>query len=295
MAHWRVSSKSLPPDRKSHRLLSHCHHRSVFRVHLNHQIEFRRLQLLSFCYLCGEQFDDGQNKDRDHVPPKAIFLRPDRNHPLILPTHTQCNNAESVDDEHMSQLVSMIHGKQPDTKNDKRKLGIIEVPGQGSIRCFGEIDMRSVIFRWIRGFHAALYNQHLPKMSTRSILPPWPTAKIISARVVKPDRITDQYPRFVEALRKSRIAHAFDSIVCNNKKLHYYCSWSELDNGMPFCIFALDLYGWIKLGATAAFPARSCVGAYALASDFPVTATRATNLEFAVVSAGCELDAFADV
>ena len=41
-------------------------------------------------YLCGLAFQDGDQKNRDHVPPSAIFLEADRNFPLIPPTHYLC-------------------------------------------------------------------------------------------------------------------------------------------------------------------------------------------------------------
>jgi len=44
-------------------------------IELRTQQAVRPAQKLAFCYLCGKPFQDGDQKNRDHVPPSAIFLR----------------------------------------------------------------------------------------------------------------------------------------------------------------------------------------------------------------------------
>ena len=41
----------------------------------------QEIQKLKFCYFCGHNFNNDDEKTRDHVPPKAIFLTSDRKNP----------------------------------------------------------------------------------------------------------------------------------------------------------------------------------------------------------------------
>ena len=87
-------------------------------VTLTNQKDFRQAQKLPFCYLCGSYFAKNDIKNKDHVPPKSIFNESDRE-PLILPTHVECNNKFSENDEKVGQLISSQSGKIPEPKNRK--------------------------------------------------------------------------------------------------------------------------------------------------------------------------------
>ena len=89
---------------------------------LSTQVAFRPVQSLAFCYLCGEGFSEHAEKTRDHIPPKSIFAPEDREPPLILPTHRNCNEAQSGYDEVVGQLIAAIHGKYPEP--DRRRLNV---------------------------------------------------------------------------------------------------------------------------------------------------------------------------
>jgi hypothetical protein len=67
-------------------------------VSLSHQSDFRSVQALPFCYLCGRQFVPGDNKNWNHVPPECIFAPLDRD-PLWLPAHSICNKSYELLDE----------------------------------------------------------------------------------------------------------------------------------------------------------------------------------------------------
>jgi len=152
------------------------------------QKELRSAHSLNFCYLCGNRFSDGPNRacDDDHVPPTALFLKPDRDTPLILKTHKDCNNSQNLTDEFMGQLVSLIHGKapRPNMLSPKR----IALVGSLSPKLFVEPDVKSAIWRWIRGFHAALYQEYLPNSTMRAIHTPMPSFQRHGSRIVLADR-----------------------------------------------------------------------------------------------------------
>ena len=59
----------------------------------------RAKRRLTTCYLCSKPLTDGREVNRDHAPPRALFLDKDRSSPLILPTHIICNQARSNHDE----------------------------------------------------------------------------------------------------------------------------------------------------------------------------------------------------
>lgn len=77
------------------------------------QKELRDAGRLDFCYLFGDRFEASSKRSSDHVPPKAIFAKEDRDPPLILPTHHKCNQKRSGEDELIGQIVALLHGKSP--------------------------------------------------------------------------------------------------------------------------------------------------------------------------------------
>jgi hypothetical protein len=88
-------------------------------VSLTSQKDFRPVQRLSFCYLCGEPFREVDKPDRDHVPPDAAFAT-EQKEPLLLPTHVACNRRHGPMDEKMAQLLGLLRGYVPSNPNHIR-------------------------------------------------------------------------------------------------------------------------------------------------------------------------------
>ena len=88
----------------------------------------RAYQRLDRCYLCGKPLDDGRPTNRDHAPPRAMFLEADRTSPLILPSHVACNGTNSRRDEIVGQLVQVLNDRRPDPTKDRRGLSGIGRP-----------------------------------------------------------------------------------------------------------------------------------------------------------------------
>ena len=80
---------------------------------LNTQSSIKRARDLSFCYICGDLFGKEESNHPDHIPPEAIFDSKDRDFPIKVASHFKCNNSQSKDDEVISQLIAVVHGKQP--------------------------------------------------------------------------------------------------------------------------------------------------------------------------------------
>jgi hypothetical protein len=136
--------------------------------------DLKKCRTLGFCYLCGKVFVAGDPRNRDHVPPSSIFAKTDQVRPLILPTHPTCNEANSNYDEQIGQLVAVLHGKYPDRRNLKLKVSAAKLNGSDVPAAFVMgLQLPKIIFRWLRAFHAALYEQYLPD-SGGYIHPPLP-------------------------------------------------------------------------------------------------------------------------
>lgn len=255
------------------------------------QSDFRRIQKLSFCYLCGKTFVPQDKTNRDHVPPQAIFAVADRLNPLILPTHESCNHGESVEDEKLGQLLAVSHGKYPREERNKLDVKVVvdKDTGEEMLGLAG-VRLHKMIGRWLRGFHAALYGEYLPYATKSFQHLPFQAGEIKGGEAVMSENL-DQHRMFVRLIKQNRQAGMLDRLVSNNGKCVYECTWSRTDDGQPICFFALNVYDWKRLGDSLIFPQRGCVGMYVPESGLPQNATVATTLEIPITNHD-ELDPF---
>lgn len=258
-------------------------------VSLLRQSDFRSVQNLPFCYLCGRQFVVGDSQNRDHVPPECIFAPLDRD-PLWLPAHTVCNKSYSLMDEKIGQLIALRYGKVPRNPRHRRlKFTVSPLRDLGAVV---NLDIDAAVWRWISGFHAALYRESGVGIKG-SLITPFPKARLVNGRaVVAPLRV--QHPLFVETIKSNRLRDNLDRISCNKGKLTYECVWQQADNGGPWmCIFALDIYDWKDLGRTGILPARGCAGFYITPTQtVPANGTKAVKSSI-IIPTSDRLDAFA--
>lgn len=236
--------------------------------------DFQSVQKLSFCYLCGKGFEPDEPPTRDHVPPKTIFAGRDRFDPLVLPTHSDCNEAQSRNDEAIGQLLGVSHGRAPKTQNMRLRMDIIKDRRSGTeLLGIRGIDLRGVIARWVRGFHSALYGTFLPNDTPNAIHPPFPSGQQKEGGI-EFDGVLVQHPVFVEVIKANRAAGRIDEIVCYNRQCRYECVWEQSDSGEWMCILALQIYRWKELAERRFLPARGCVGFYTPREGAPVNAAR---------------------
>jgi len=261
-------------------------------VSLLHQRDFQSVQNLPFCYLCGRQFVAGDSQNRDHVPPECIFAPLDRE-PIWLPAHTVCNKSYGLIDEKIGQLIALRYGKVPRNPADRRLK--FAVSPQRDLSAVVNLDIDAAVWRWIGGFHAALYRE--PGVGIKgSLITPFPRARVVNGRVVfEPLRV--QHQHFVETIRSNRSRSNLDRISCNKGKLTYECVWQQADNNGPWmCIFALDIYDWKDLGRTGVLPARGCAGFYITPTrtipTIPTNATKAVKSSI-IIPTSDRFDAFA--
>jgi hypothetical protein len=258
-------------------------------VSLLRQGDFRSVQNLPFCYLCGRDFVAGDSQNRDHIPPQCIFAPPDRE-PLWLPTHSACNSAFRLLDEKIGQLIALRYGKVPRNSGHRRlKFAYSRHRDLGAVV---NLDIDAAVWRWIAGFHAALYRD--PGVGIRgSLVTPFPKARIVSGGPIFAPLLV-QHALFVRTIKSNRVRANLDRIVCNKGKLTYECVWQQADNGGPWmCIFALDICDWKDLGRTGVLPARGCAGFYITPErTVPASATKAVRSSM-IIPTSDRLDAFA--
>lgn len=237
------------------------------------QSDFRKVQELPFCYLCGLTFTDRSGQNRDHVPPKAIFAKADRTPPLILPVHEACNKAWSDRDKVVGQLLAVQHGRVPTQRDVHLQIQVNQPSETGPpMALLTGINLHPVIARWVRGFHAALYGQPLPNDTPNNIHSPFPELKPTgSAFVTAP--IPEQHRIFVEVIKQNRTAKRLDRIECYNRKCVYECTWEQMDNQAWACFFAIQVYNWRALGEQHYAEPRGCVGWYQPSTGLPPGAT----------------------
>jgi len=258
-------------------------------VSLLRQSDYRSVQNLPFCYLCGRQFAAGDAKNRDHVPPECVFLPRDRE-PLWLPTHIACNSGYRLVDEKIGQLIALRYGKVP--RNAAHRRLKFAFSRQRDLGAVVNLDIDAAVWRWIGGFHAALYRESGVGIQG-SLVTPFPKAQIISGHPVFAPLLV-QHPLFIQTIKSNRLRGNLDRIVCNKGKMTYECVWQQADNSGPWmCIFALDIYDWKDLGRTGALPARGCAGFYLTPTrSVPANATKALASAI-IVPTSDRLDAFA--
>lgn len=255
---------------------------------LQHPRDFRAVQSLPFCYLCAQTFAAGDDKNRDHVPPKTVFAKKDRI-PLILPTHTACNGQYKLIDEKMGQVIGLKRGYIPsDPKNRHLKYRTFQ---GGRFTAVVNVDIHGAVWRWIVGFHAALYREPLSMPVRGSLVLPFPSARNHPTDM-KIDPVRPQHAMFVRLIKESRRRGKVDRIVTNAGTMTYECAWIRMDGGGSWiCMFALDVYAWKDLGDPR-LGERGCAGFYVAPSSLPPTNAAIAAEPLLILPAGDVLDPF---
>lgn len=231
----------------------------ALRVHR----DFQDVRNLAFCYVCGEYFVEGDEVNRDHVPPKCTFSASDRRLVLKLKTHVDCNSSFKVEDKKVGQLIALRRYERPKTARDfALRFGYYSNIGVA----VENLNVDAAVWRWVRAFHAALYGQPLLG-SQWSLQTPFPRAdKTADGPKLQP--ILEQHVLAIDVIKTNRALDNVDVIAAYNGKLTYECVWCQADDGERWlCCFGLDIYDWKDLGShTADIPARGCAGMYVLPS-----------------------------
>ena len=152
--------------------------------------------------------------------------------------------------------------------------------------------LTQIIWRWVRGFHAALYSEFLPENEPKCIHAPFPHYVRIGSEV-RAAPVFPQQLMFADLMRRNRLAKCLDRLECNDGQCVYECTWVRLDHGAWACVFALDIRDWARLADRESFEARGCTGMYEPAVGRPRAAAKCTDLRFEILSKNA-LDPFSD-
>lgn len=237
----------------------------------------RTVQKLPFCYLCGKEFEPGDERTRDHLPPETVFALADKQKgPVLwLPAHKPCNEAEGTTDQKLGQLIGLRRSEVPASRRD-RQLKFTVFPRQ-ALGAITNLNIDQAIWRWIRGFHAALYREHMPNAPMRALTTPFPRAEQKSRHAAVEPMKEPQHRIIVQTIKTNRAKRNLDLVHTHDAKLRYEAVWVQSDQGIWMCFFGLDIYDWIDLGDAGIDQRRGCAGCYALSGgSYPVSATRAT-------------------
>ncbi|MEX0880893.1 MAG: hypothetical protein WEF99_15565 [Thermoanaerobaculia bacterium] len=232
-------------------------------VEIHKQKDLQKLRSLPFCYICGESLPSTKSseRNRDHLPPTTIFKVEDRVNPLILPTHEGCNHAEGHLDEQIGQLIGIHHGRSFDPRKFRLRISEFDDP-LGRVGLV-HVDLEPAIWRWVRGFHAALYREHLPNDAHKHIQPPMTAGRHGDDGLVTEEVLPQQFD-YVEIIERNRSLGRLDRIVTRAGKCIYECVWIDVLSPAEAhaCIFALRIYDWSDLGLTGRTERRGCTGVY---------------------------------
>lgn len=244
---------------------------------INSQGELRRrFDAIPFCYLCGNLFDNKASKTRDHVPPKGIFKKCDREDPLLLPAHRECNLAWSQADDQIAALFSLLHGIAPRKVPGAKAHGIVSTGNNSNGILISNLALAPLVSRIVRACHSMLYETFLPIDCSQKFLLPVPEFDI-QTHQLHSDMNLVQHGKFARKLKDTRRMKGVDSLVAYNGRFRFEACWATDDTGKcDFCICGIKIYNWEELGDTVLGRIQGCIGSYRMPSDSsPANASRA--------------------
>src|SRR5665213_2008212 len=113
-------------------------------VSLSTQKDFREVQTLPFCYVCGRFFAADDKKDRDHIPAETVFHKHDRIPTLWLHTHRTCNAGHATLDQKIGQLVALRRYTVPNRRDRQLRFRMF----QSNVGAVENLDIRGVVWSW---------------------------------------------------------------------------------------------------------------------------------------------------
>lgn len=239
----------------------------------------REVSRLDFCYICGNLFTEADPSTRDHVPPKRIFLSEDRNWPLILPAHEECNSEYSFSDEQAKGLLTLLHPTNTGNPPLKTKLiGIVKRDGKPTGVLLEGLSLGTIVHKILRACHAALYREYLPAQTNNMILLPLPIFDTETGQVAK-ESLLPQHRVLCKLLKDNRRISNIDRIQAYNGKFRFEAVWHTADDNVTnFAVFGIDIYDWHQLANQVLGRPQGCVGFYRISKDaFPGNASVASK------------------
>lgn len=224
-------------------------------VRVNNQKELRARSKLSFCYLCGEAFDDVPSNMGEHVISRGVLGQAsDRTFPVKLPAHQECDDTLKMPYDGTMAMWHrvMAEGLGSVSASDQRAFAnsceeIVHPDGRQAFvfRRIGEL--RQAGWNWVRGMHSVLYHAYLPPETKRVVLAPVPSywlpneshansAPNIQAALEDSEHMSAW---ILQTLHQCFTENQFDGISFWDHKATYVCVWVSLPYKEALCIWAL--------------------------------------------------------
>ena len=200
------------------------------------QDEMRANLSLRFCCVCGKPFAKNEKPTRQHVPPRSVFAVEDQDPLLVLRAHDSGNQKQSVDDEVIGQLVSVLHDRYPAEERLRIAMDLFSVDGS-VLPMVGvkDLPLTRIIFGWVRCFHATLYCKYLVD-GGGFIGPPFPESEPDGNGGATPEPVHVSRYSMTHILKQQAKIGRADEVVCFNGKCYYRCTWLKMDNGKEFLL-----------------------------------------------------------
>lgn len=244
------------------------------------QSQFQKWPQPAFCYLCGQIVANGASLNDDHCPPEGMFAIADRaNYPIKLKVHAACNHRWHADDEKLAIFFDILHGGEKAEKPGLlKKLSFVDIDNeQGTYQGITNFPLRPLAYRIIRCAHALLYGEYLPKETMHHVHYPIPEVDVSNGN--RPTAHELQTYSFASELCTAQKTGTYDCIVANNRQFRYMCTWANLDNGSPICLFAFDIYRLSRLAIEIRDFPKAIIGFYARPTPKGATRCSALRLE----------------
>jgi len=127
----------------------------------------------------------------------------------------------------------------PASRRD-RQLKFTVFPRQ-ALGAITNLNIDQAIWRWVRGFHAAPYREHMPNAPMRALTTPFPRAQQQeSGPMIEPMK-EPQHRIIVKTIKTNRAKSNLDIIHTHDAKLRYEAVWVQSDQGTWMCFFGLEI------------------------------------------------------
>ena len=231
------------------------------------QKPFQVSRRLEYCYICGKSLpirpQPGRKKliTREHVIPKAFLGDPPASKgdrwAVVLDVHRDCEESGKQKVDHWLRLFQDMHEKPPCDWPEAGHIrglpiepGFLVDPFAGtSVPLFrGAEELFEGVWRWIRGLHAAIYAQFLPKDAWHFCYPP---VAAFSSRAGGPSvQETEQQSSLIRAIMQLACSKdRWDGVIAWGGASEYKCVWwfcRGLKNPSWVCFWTLQLPGLAK-------------------------------------------------
>jgi hypothetical protein len=239
------------------------------------QREMRKVRdQMMFCYLCGEPLPpDKRERVRlhvEHVVPTSLLTTGLCHNPwpVTLLVHKVCDVKLKGTTDALLHLLDTMHTKSPSGWPEQvRGMPLSAQMDDGTIMpaFTGAQPLIAGAFEWVRGMHAALYNEFLPRDTQHGTLPPVPATSGDSASLLQ--NLEGFGNVIMASIAAAGLSGAADTIEAWCGELRYFCTWQDTrleiePQGLWTCLWSLHYPGVLNWDIPNGYLARPWRGYY---------------------------------